>query len=340
MVVTKKIAIIGSSGYTGQALAKILTKHPNVAIKFSGNSKEADEKFFENISSGDFDLIFFATPNGTACKYAPQLIKKKIHVIDLAADYRFKDLEIYRTWYGFDRNDLETNSEAIYGLVEFKRNEIKNRANKKETMLIANPGCYTTSSILALSPLLKYASVNEGLIDWDSIIIDGKSGVSGAGRKAETRLLYSELNENCSPYNLAGKHRHTPELEMFFGELCSREIKLSFSPHLIPMTYGLLTTCYVNFKEDFNEAKLREIYLEAYKNESFIELLTEDIYPETRLITGTNNAQIQVNYDARTKRAVITCAIDNLIKGAAGQAVQNMNLIFGFGEGCGLATLY
>lgn len=345
----KQIAIIGSTGYTGATLVRILSTHPKVEIKYLSSNQytgqkyssvfpeftgrvdiecvDADENFFETV---DVDLVFFATPNGLANKYAPSLIAREIHVVDLSADYRFKDLSTYETWYGFKRHDKDVNAKAVYGLVEFNRKQVK----AGEASVIGNPGCYTTSSILALGPLLKYAAETDAeLIDWNSIIIDGKSGVSGAGRKAETQLLYTELNESCSPYNLGGKHRHIPELEEFFSDLCKKEINITFSPHLVPMSYGLLTTCYVSVKEkDFNEAKLRKIYQDFYKDEYFVHLLDEGTYPKTLSVVGTNNAHIQVSYDAKTQKAIITCAIDNLYKGAAGQAVQNMNLVFGFEE--------
>lgn len=333
----KKIAVIGSTGYTGLTLIKILKKHPFTEVTFTGSSQDSDEKFFSKIKKEDFDLVFFATPNGIASKYIPELVKKEINVIDLSSDYRFKDLEVYEKWHGFKRVDKDTNSKAIYGLVEFSRAKISEAAKHSKAVLIGNPGCYTTSGILALAPLLNYAAKEDPeLIDWSSIIIDGKSGVSGAGRKAEMRLLFSEINENCSAYSAAGKHRHIPEFEQFFSELYQREIKVSFSPHLIPMTYGLLTTCYVNFKKNFSDEKLREIYKDFYRNENFIQLLEAGKYPETRTVTGTNYANLQVEYDYRTNRAVCISAIDNLMKGAAGQAVQSMNLIFGFEESLGL----
>ncbi len=350
----KQIAIIGSTGYTGATLVRILSAHPQVEIKYLSSNQyagqkyssvfpeftgkvdlecvNADEKFFETV---DVDLVFFATPNGLANKFVPNLIAKGIHVVDLSADYRFKDLSTYETWYGFKRDDKDTNAKAVYGLVEFNRKQVK--ANNSGS-IIGNPGCYTTSSILALGPLLKYAAEKDSaLIDWNSIIIDGKSAISGAGRKAETQLLYTELNESCSPYNLGGKHRHIPELEEFFSDLCKKEINLTFSPHLVPMSSGLLTTCYVSVKDPkFAEKTLREIYQKAYQDEYFVHLLDEGVYPKTLSVVNTNNAHLQVSYDAKTQKAIITCAIDNLYKGAAGQAVQNMNLVFGFEESLGL----
>lgn len=352
-----KIGILGSTGYTGASLAAILVKHPNIEIKFLGSQQyagkkfteiypehqslaeyscvNADNKFLDSLSAKDIDLIFFATPNGIACKHSPSLIEKNISVIDLSADYRFRDLSVYEKWYGFKRDDHKINEQAIYGLVEFKRDEIKKLASKNKAVLIGNPGCYTTSAILALGPALEYFTKSK-TIKANSIIIDGKSGISGAGRKAELELLFAELNDSCSPYKLGNTHRHGPELEMFFSEISGEKIELSFSPHLIPMSKGLLTTSYIEFNEDIGEAKLREIYNKKYSGEKFIKVLEPDIYPQTKWAVGSNNAFIQISYDSRLKRATITCAIDNLIKGAAGQAVQNMNLVFGLEEGLAL----
>lgn len=392
-----KVAIVGSTGYTGLALLEILVNHPNVEIDMLGSEQYAGKKFSEVYPAmqglaGGFgekkcekvslsrlkkaDLIFFATPNGIAHKLAPKLAEAGKKIIDLSADYRFRDHKTYEKWYGFKRKDLKANKNAVYGLVEFKRDEInklnKEAANKLDKKskaigaIIGNPGCYTTASILALAPILKYhyecAAVKKTsskklskkqnfeplekneLCDLQSIIIDAKSGISGAGRKASTGLLYTELNDSVSPYNLANQHRHTPELEMFFSELTGEKIQLSFSPHLMPMTKGLLATCYINLNPNFakkiNEKFLRKIYLDAYgqhgEGETFIEVLDQGVYPKTKWVLGTNRALVQVNYDERLCRLIVTCAIDNLMKGAAGQAVHNMNLLLGLPETTGL----
>jgi N-acetyl-gamma-glutamyl-phosphate reductase len=343
---------MGSTGYTGATLACILAKHPNAEISFLGSQQYAGEKFsdvypeyiglldlncvdandqyLDSLNSKQIDLVFFATPNGICYKHASSLIKKGISVIDLSADYRFRDLNTYEQWYGFKRDDHQTNAQAIYGLVEFKREELK---KLKSPALIANPGCYTSSAILALAPLLEH---NPKIIKANSIIIDGKSAISGAGRKASTELLFTEVNESCSPYKLANSHRHGPELEAFLSELTGNPVQLSFSPHLVPMSRGLLTTSYVELTEDIGEAKLREIYEKRYANEQFVTVLEDGVYPQTRWAVGTNQAFLQVKYDPRFKRATIVCAIDNLMKGAASQAVQNMNLLFGLAEETGL----
>jgi N-acetyl-gamma-glutamyl-phosphate reductase len=247
MSVKVKIGIVGSTGYSGAKLVELLSIRNDISIvfltsqqyigkKFSSvypNSKidlicvDSDESFFSKLTKDDVDLVFFATPNGMSSRFAPMLHKKNIDVIDLSADYRFRDIKVYEKYYGITRNDIEENQKAIYGLVEFNTDQVLERA-KKSAVIIGNPGCYTTSAILALSPALKqYHSV----IDLESIIIDGKSGISGAGRKAEPEIIFSELNESCSPYKLGGIHRHRPELEVFFSELVNQEIKLT-SPRI------------------------------------------------------------------------------------------------------------
>ena len=338
-----KIGLLGSTGYTGAKLVELLLLRNDISIEFLGSQqyagqkfssvyprisselkcKEIDETFIKSLDKKDIDIVFFATPSGIAHKFTPTLNEKGIHVIDLSADYRFRDLSVYEKHYGFKRQDKELNDKAIYGLVEFKSKEIK-AAAKQGAVVIGNPGCYTTSSILALSPALKNCA---DLIDKDSIIVDGKSGISGAGRKAATEIIYAELNESCSPYNLGGQHRHTPELEVFYSELLGSEIKVDFSPHLVAMTQGLLTTNYLKFTRDMTEEKLRAIYKEEYKDSKTVKVLEAGVYPKTLWAKNNNNAYIQINYNTDTRRATFTCAIDNLVKGAAGQAIENMDLV-------------
>ena len=356
-----KVGIVGSTGYTGVALIELLLKHPHFKIEVLTSESYAGQKF-SDIYPGfrgrvdnklvksslnklkSCDAIFFATPNGIAHKLTPALIKAKKKVVDLSADYRFRDLKTYEKWYGFKRTnkaDRELNTETIYGLTEINREEIQ-EAVENGLSLIGNPGCYTTASILALAPILDFhAASKTDLCDTSSIIIDAKSGVSGAGRKASVATSYSELNESVSPYNLAGAHRHTPELETFFSEFTEEKIELSFSPHLMPMTRGLLATCYINInpRAKMNDAKLKAIYTDFYgktgKGEKFVEILDKGIYPQTKWVVDTNNAIISVHFDKKLNRAIITCAIDNLIKGAGGQAIQNMNLLFGMDDSVG-----
>lgn len=338
-----KLGILGSTGYTGAKLVELLLLRNDISIEFLGSQQysgekfssvypgiktglvceEVNESFINNLNKNDIDLVFFATPNGIAHKFAPILNKKGIHVIDLSADYRFRDLSIYEKWYGFKRDDKEFNNKAVYGLVEFNSEAIK-AAIKNGAVIIGNPGCYTTSSILALTPALKAFA---DIIDKDSIIVDGKSGISGAGRKAATEIIFAETNESCSPYNLGAQHRHTPELEVFYSDILKTKLNIDFSPHLIPMTQGLVTTNYLKFKEDVTEEKLRAAYLDTYKDSKTVQVLEPGIYPKTIWTLNTNNAFIQINYNPATKRATFTCAIDNLVKGAAGQAIENMEFI-------------
>jgi N-acetyl-gamma-glutamyl-phosphate reductase len=348
-----KIGIVGSTGYTGLELVKLLKDRDGLDLFFLGSEQYEGKKYsevfpqfigeIENICQKNklselekCDLVFFATPNGIAHKFAPELIEAGVHVIDLSADYRFRNLDIYRRWYGFERQDpkdIESNLDAIYALPEINKKSIletiKKQKEKKRGVLIGNPGCYTTASILALSPLL-IDNKHEKFLDLKSIIIDAKSGSSGAGRKAVTEQLFSEVNESISPYKLAGKHRHTPELEMFFSEICEEEIIINFSPHLIPMTRGILVTCYINAEAHSTKSEedtLRKIIKKFYEDEAEVELLDKGLDPKTLWVSGTNRALIQVEYDTRTSRVIVCCVIDNMIKGAAGQAIRNMELI-------------
>lgn len=348
------VAILGSTGYTGKELLKLLQGHSKFKPVFLGSEQYAGQKYSEIYPefTGIYDielqktnieklrkcgLVFFATPNGICHKLAPELIGAGINIVDLSADYRFRDLETYSNWYGFEREDKELNANAIYGLVEFKRNEIQEVISKAKAAgqgaLIGNPGCYTTASILALAPVLKQHAKD---IDPKSIIIDAKSGISGAGRKASTATLYSELNDSISAYNLANKHRHTPELEAFFSEISGQEVLLSFSPHLTPMTKGILATCYINFSSKVKLNYLRELYKDIYKDEPFVQVLEEDVQPKSAWTCNTNRCLIQLELDERLNRLIVTSAIDNLGKGAAGQALHNANLIYGFDEKLGL----
>lgn len=357
-----KIAILGSTGYTGVKLIELLLDHPLAEIVFIGSEQYQGKRFSEvypgflnlfdkqcqsidellnNTAKYSPDIIFFATPNGIALEYAHLFIEKNIHVIDLSADYRFKNLDTHFKYYALPRNnpeDLSLTKLATYGLCESYTPEKKKELSSKTAQLIANPGCYTTASILSVLPLFKIHQGNKNILDLSSFIIDAKSGVSGAGRKASTEHLFTEVNENFKPYNLAHKHRHAPELEEFFSAYGEEQIRLTFSPHLIPITSGLLATSYLKFKtkpecpEDF----LRETYINFYKESPFIKILPENEYPNTIWACGTNNAFIQINYDPISETIIATCAIDNTIKGASGQAIQNMNILFGLDETTGL----
>ncbi len=347
----KQIAVVGATGYTGLVLVELLLKHPHIELQSLCSETYAGKKFstvypaFSGLTDlvcqksslkllQKADLVFFASPNGIAHKSAAALIKSGTKVIDLSADYRLRDLKVYEKTYGFKRSSREDQSlsaKSIYALSEFRRKEIA-----KCKGVIANPGCYTTASILALSPLLKAHA--QGLIELDlnSIIIDAKSGVSGAGRKAATEQLYAEVNENIYAYKVGGKHRHIPELEAFWQELLGHPLNITFTPHLVPMTRGLLATCYVRLLTKSTKKTLRKIFMDTYAQEPFVELLDPDISPQTKWVVGTNRALIQVELDERSNQIIVCSAIDNLVKGAAGQALQNMNIAFGYAENSGL----
>lgn len=336
-----KGAVIGATGYAGQQLVWFLNNHKYVEIKFLASHTYADEEFSKiyNNYTGiinnkcinmreveerleEIDVLFIALPHGKSFDIVQKALEKGVKVIDLGADFRLEDVECYEEWYKLEHKCPELLEEAIYGLVEIYRNEIKNKK------LIANPGCYTTASILALYPLLK-----SKLIDTDSIIIDAKSGVSGAGRGLNTASLYAECNESIKAYGVAG-HRHTPEIEQELSKAAGEKILLNFTPHLVPMNRGILSTCYGKLKNNISQEEVYKIYEEFYKNDYFVRIV--DTLPETRNVRGSNFCDIGIRVDKRTNRVIVVSAIDNLIKGAAGQAVQNMNLIFGLEEGEGI----
>lgn len=336
-----KGAVIGATGYAGQQLVWFLNNHKYVEIKFLASHTYADEEFSKiyNNYTGiinnkcinmreveerleEIDVLFIALPHGKSFDIVQKALEKGVKVIDLGADFRLEDVECYEEWYKLEHKCPELLEEAIYGLVEIYRNEIKNKK------LIANPGCYTTASILALYPLLK-----SKLIDTDSIIIDAKSGVSGAGRGLNTASLYAECNESIKAYGVAG-HRHTPEIEQELSKAAGEKLLLNFTPHLVPMNRGILATCYGKLKNNISQEEVYKIYEEFYKNDYFIRIV--DTLPETRNVKGSNFCDIGIRVDKRTNRIIVVSAIDNLIKGAAGQAVQNMNLIFGLEEGEGI----
>ncbi len=356
-----KIAILGSTGYTGVKLVELLLDHPFAEIVFLGSEQYQNQEFsaiypaftglidmkcsstetlINNLNEFKIDLVFFATPNGIAMQYAHIFHKAGIHVIDLSADYRFKDLDTHFKYYSLERNlseDLSLNKAAVYGLCESYSIEQKKILQSSGAKLIANPGCYTTASILSVLPLIKAHQQAKDLLNFSTFIIDAKSGVSGAGRKASTDHLFTEVNENFKPYSLAHKHRHAPELEEFFSSHSGENIKVTFSPHLIPITSGLLATSYLKFKKtpSHPEQFLRETYLNYYADKPFIHLISEG-YPSTKWAAGTNRAFIQINYDSISETIIATAAIDNTVKGASGQAIQNMNILFNLDETTGL----
>lgn len=342
-----KVGIIGATGYAGNELVRLLMGHKDVEIKWYGSRSYIDKKYaevyqnmFEIVEdnclddnmeelASKVDVIFTATPQGFLAGVLTEEILSKVKIIDLSADFRIKDVKTYEKWYKIEHKSPQFIEEAVYGLCEINRDKVKG------ARLIANPGCYTTCSILTAYPLVK-----EGLIDPDTLIIDAKSGTSGAGRGAKLPNLFCEVNENMKAYGVTN-HRHTPEIEEQLGYAAGKEIVVNFTPHLVPMNRGILATEYatLNKKADGTlptYGEVKAIYDKYYKNEKFVRVLEKDICPETKWVEGSNYVDVNFKIDERTGRIVMMGALDNLVKGAAGQAVQNMNLLFGFDEAEGL----
>jgi len=336
--------VVGSTGYAGYQLSMILSQHKNVSIVFLSSHNYSNLRFsdvygnlkylldnmcidMQDIESklSKIDVLFLALPHGQSFDLVEKALSLGVKVIDIGADYRLRDQNIYEKWYGVTHKLPGLLKDAAYGLPELYRDKISNSS------LVANPGCYPTASILALAPL-----VHTGVIDNTSIIIDAKSGVSGAGRSANMSSLFCECGESVKAYNIA-THRHTPEIEQQLSDAAGEKITLSFTPHLVPMSRGILATCYGSLKKDISQNELYDLYRSYYKNENFIRIT--DSLPETRYVRGSNICDIAVRVDERTNRVIAVSAIDNLIKGAAGQAVQNMNILFGLYEHMGLDML-
>ena len=337
-----KAGIIGATGYAGAELVRILMGHKEVEIKWYGSRSYIDKKYasvyrnmFQIVDevcmddnmeelADQVDVIFTATPQGFCASMMSEEILSKTKVIDLSADFRMKDVDVYEKWYGIEHKSPRFIEEAVYGLCEVNREDIRS------ARLVANPGCYTTCSILTAYPLAK-----EGLIDMSTLIIDAKSGTSGAGRSAKTANLYCEVNENMKAYGVA-THRHTPEIEEQLGYAAGERVVLNFTPHLVPMNRGILATEYAKLTRKVSYEEVKAVYEKYYGKEYFIRVLEEGVYPETKWVEGSNFVDIGFKIDTRTDRIIMMGAIDNLVKGAAGQAVQNMNLMFGFEENEGL----
>lgn len=336
-----KASVIGGTGYAGQEIIRLLLRHPEVELVGIGSRSYTGEKYsdlygnYRNLTDllcepGDIellakrsDVVFLALPHGIASKMLTESILDQTIIIDLGADYRLRDLDIYKEWYQTKHDSASLIDQAVYGLCELHREAIK------KTRLISNPGCYTTCSILSLAPLIK-----DDLIDENSIIIDAKSGVSGAGRGLSTDLLYGEVNESIKAYKI-GEHRHTPEIEQELRRINGKNFNVLFTPHLVPMNRGILSLSYANLKPNVKMSKIKDAYDKMYGKEYFIRLTGEKM-PETRWVRGSNFVDIGFKINKRTNRVIVVGAIDNLIKGAAGQAIQNMNIVFGLEEKMGI----
>lgn len=337
-----KVGIIGATGYAGGELVRILMGHKDAEIVWYGSRSYVDQKYadvyrnmFQIVDAKcmddnmdelaeQIDVIFTATPQGLCASLINEEILSKTKIIDLSADFRLKDVKVYEEWYKIEHKAPQYIDEAVYGLCEINRDKVK------DARIVANPGCYTTCSILTCYPLVK-----EGLIDPNTIIVDAKSGTSGAGRGAKTANLFCEVNENMKAYGVA-THRHTPEIEEQLGYAAGYPITINFTPHLVPMNRGILATAYASLKEGVTEEQIRAAYDKYYANEKFVRVLKPGVCPETRWVEGSNYVDVNFKVDLRTHRVIMMGAIDNLVKGAAGQAVQNMNLAFGLDESTGL----
>lgn len=342
-----KAGIIGATGYAGAELVRLLLGHKETEIKWYGSRSYIDQPYgdvyrnmFQLVDAScmddnlealadQVDVIFTATPQGFLASVLNEGILSRVKVVDLSADYRIKDVAVYEKWYKIGHKSPQFIDEAVYGLCEINREQVK------KARLVANPGCYTTCSILTAYPLVK-----EGIIDPDTLIVDAKSGTSGAGRGAKTQNLFCEVNENMKAYGVAS-HRHTPEIEEQLGYAAGHPITISFTPHLVPMNRGILATEYakLNRKPDGSLPSYEEVkavYDKYYKEEKFVRVLEKDVFPETKWVEGSNYTDINFKIDERTGRIIMMGALDNLVKGAAGQAVQNMNLLFGLDESEGL----
>ena len=337
-----RVGIIGATGYAGGELVRLLLGHREAEIVWYGSRSYVDQKYadiYQNMfqlvdaaclddnmesMAEQVDVIFTATPQGLCTSLVNEEILHKVKIIDLSADFRIKDVKVYEKWYGMEHKAPQYIEEAVYGLCEINREAVK------KARLIANPGCYPTCSFLSVYPLVK-----EGLVDPHTIIIDAKSGTSGAGRGAKVDNLFCEVNENIKAYGVAG-HRHTPEIEEQLSLAAGEPVLINFTPHLVPMQRGILVTAYASLKKDVSYEEVKAVYDRYYEKEYFIRVLNKDVCPQTRWVEGSNFVDVNFKIDPRTKRIILMGAMDNLVKGAAGQAVQNMNLLFGLDEAEGL----
>jgi len=333
-----KVGIIGGSGYTGVELLRLLLPRSDVEVSFVSSRANAGTRLDalfpslrgftdltfsdpEVVAASDCELVFFATPNGTAMQQVPELLSKGVKAVDLSADYRIKDVAVWEKWYGMTHASPELIDQAVYGLPEIFRNDIASAS------LVANPGCYPTTVQLGFMPLLE-----NGLVQTDSLIADVKSGVTGAGRGASVATLLAEAGDSFKAYAVAG-HRHLPEIEQGLQGMCNTEVSLTFTPHLLPMIRGIHSTLYAKL---LKPTDIQTLFEQRYANEPFVDVLPAGVYPETRSVRGTNMCRLAVCQPQDRDTVVIMSVEDNLVKGAAGQAVQNMNLMLGLDETAGL----
>lgn len=340
------VGIVGASGYGGVQLVRLLLEHPRTEIAYLGGESSAGKPFADlyphlghcfplSVEAVDVEtisdrcqVVFLSLPHGLAYKMAPTLVEKGLKVIDLSADYRFRNLDVYTATYGIERSDREVAATAVYGLPELYRDEIR-AAN-----VVGCPGCYPTASLLALSPLLK-----QGLVLPETVVIDAKSGTSGGGRKTKTNLLLAEADGSLAAYGVAG-HRHTPEIEQICSELTGQEVRVQFTPHLIPMVRGMLATVYGTLRDPGLVAEdLIVVYKAFYRSSPFVKILPQGVYPQTKWANGTNLCYLSIEVDPRTDRVIVMSAIDNLMKGQAAQGIQCLNLMMGWEETLGLPQL-
>ena len=340
-----KAGIIGSTGYAGGELARLLLQRDDIEIKWYGSRSYIDQKYasiYRNMFrivddacmddnmkelADQVDVVFTATPQGLCASLVDEDVLSKVKVIDLSADFRIKDVSVYEKWYKLTHASPQFIGEAVYGLPEINREKVK------KARLIANPGCFPTCSFLSTYPLVK-----EGLIDPNTLIIDAKSGTSGAGRGSKVDSLYCEVNENIKAYGVAS-HRHTPEIEEQLSYAAGKPVTISFTPHLVPMNRGILVTAYASLTKKVSYEEVKAVYDKYYRDEYFVRVLEKDVVPQTRWVEGSNFADVNFKIDTRTNRVVMMGAIDNMVKGAAGQAIQNMNLMFGLPENTGLKQI-
>ena len=338
-----KLGIVGASGYSGSELLRFLVNHPGelqVALctseTYAGQCIDSVLPNLRGFLSSKFealdidslkdrvDVVILAVPHKVAMSFVPQILAQGLRIVDFSADYRLEDAETYEAWYHVEHTSTSLISRAVYGLPERYRDCIRS------AQLVANPGCYPTSAILAAIPFLQHR-----VVELDSIIVDSKSGISGAGPKPSENTHYANRESNFTAYNI-GVHRHTPEIEQELSAVASEPVRVTFTPHLVPMTRGILSTVYMRLTEDISTEAALDMYAKFYENEPFVRVLPTGTYPQTKAVLGSNYCDVGLEVDARTRRIVAMAAIDNLGKGAAGAVVQNLNLMFGFKETDGL----